>query len=152
MPPALPFNEAIHLARSGMSYYAVVDSIRYRLRKIEYSASQSVVLDLKMNLAAAMMDCANASPFPDVYKSMYEEGRFLLESVLQAQPDNILAKENLQTLLSNQVRYATLQSHVQSQKRNLSTSDPVESNDVNVKVQFNPFETTATARKTSSRS
>jgi hypothetical protein len=135
VPPVLPFNEAVHLARSGMSYYAVVYSMRYRLRKIEYSASESVVLDLKLNLAVALMDCANASPIPDVYESMYEEGRILLESVLQAQPSNILAKQNLRVLLKNQAQHAAEISHWQSLKRNLSTSGPVESNKINVKVQ-----------------
>ena len=125
--PALTFNEAFHLARNGMSYIAVVDAMRFELRKIEKSASRSALIELKINLAAALMDCANQSPIYDVFDPLYEEGQSLLESVLQIQPNNRGAEQNLSVLRKNRAEREKMEQIKKHRVEKNSASDPINS-------------------------
>jgi hypothetical protein len=130
----LSFNEALHLARNGMSYIAVVDALRYEYKKIENSAPQSTVLDIKINLAVALLDCANQSPKYDVYNQMYEESQSLLESVLRVQASNSLAAENLSALRKNRAMRATA-APLEHRKKEIEASGSFNDNDVDMQVQ-----------------
>ena len=135
--PVLSFNEAVALARNGWSDHSVVDAIQYEFKNIENSASQAAVLNLKIDLAVAMLDCANNSPggydrLYEEYDRMYDEGQALLESVLQVQPTNSLAKENLSVLRKNRARRARDEQRLRKENQ---AAGSFKSNDIDVQVQ-----------------
>ena len=99
--PIMSYEEAITLATNKMVFSAVVDAIRFRVKQAENSEPAWVVRNLKVNLAAALMDCANVSPSYDAMYPMYEESETILLSVLKEWPDSELALNNLNLLRFN---------------------------------------------------
>jgi hypothetical protein len=137
--PALSFDEAWLLARNGLSYVAVVDAMRFELRKIERSASKSALLNLKINVAVAMLECGNHSPIYDVYDSLYKESQSLLESVLRVEPSHKIAQENLAAVrqsraVKKRAARAEKQELLQQHTEKISIPGSFESYDIDVQV------------------
>jgi hypothetical protein len=99
----MSFDEAMNLAQNGYSTYAVVDAMRYKITKSQ-KESPVEILRLRMNLAVALMECANKSPIYEVYSSMYRESEDILRFILKIEPTNQLARSNLDLLLKNKPR------------------------------------------------
>ena len=88
------------LARNGFVFKEVVEAIRYQLSRNQDN-DPAAVIALKVNLAAALIGCANNSPVYDDFDPMYNESEKILLSVLREQPDLKPALDNLATIRTN---------------------------------------------------
>ena len=100
IPPILSYQEAMNLARNGLSFYGVVETIRFELLKAQRNSPANKI-DMRIDLAVALMESANNSPNYDVYNLMYRESENILLTVLQEQPRHKLARENLALVRRN---------------------------------------------------
>jgi hypothetical protein len=113
--------------------------MRFELRKIERSASKSALLNLKINVAVAMLECGNHSPIYDVYNSLYKESQSLLESVLRVEPSHKIAQENLAAVrqsraVKKRAARAEKQELLQQHTEKISIPGSFESYDIDVQV------------------
>ncbi len=109
----MSYAEAMHMARSGRVDDAVADAIRQEHAAVESngpgdpSDPDNRLLEIKVNLAVALMQLGNQAGVPAVYGRLYAESENVLLSALRLVPDHAGAEQNLEMLRKNrQLRQA----------------------------------------------
>jgi hypothetical protein len=97
----MSYEQAVRFAENRERNRHVLDALRRENVATESSAPLFHRLKVKVNLASALLDSANAANSPAEYTKLYDESEAVLLTALKLHPFNAAAEKNLAGVLQN---------------------------------------------------